>query len=83
MAEFTRQDTLQKITALVMQELKVDANRLQENITFQELGADSLDMVQLIMKLEETFGIEIRDEDAEGMRTLGDVVTYVTQHRTV
>lgn len=83
MAEFTRQDTLQKIVALVIQELKIDANRLQENVTFQELGADSLDMVQLIMKLEETFGIEIRDEDAEGMKTLGDVVTYVTQHRTV
>lgn len=83
MAEFTRQDTLDKIVTLITQELKVDAARLHEHATFQELGADSLDMVQIIMKLEEIFGVEINDEDAEKMKTLDDVVTYVTKHRTM
>lgn len=83
MAGFTREDTRERIVSLVAQELKIDTARLHEDVTFQELGADSLDMVQLIMKIEETFGLEINDHDAEHMTTLRTVVDFVMQHRTV
>ncbi len=83
MAVFTRKDTYDRILVLVMEELKIDRERLHETATFQELGADSLDMVQIIMKLEETFGLEINYQDAEKMATLGDVVDYVTERRTM
>jgi acyl carrier protein len=83
MAVFARQDTLDRIVTLIAQELKVDPERVNEQITFQELGADSLDMVQIIMKLEETFGMEINDQDAEKMTTLRDVVDYVQERRTL
>lgn len=83
MAEFARQDTLDRIVTLIVQELKVDRERVNETVTFAELGADSLDMVQIIMKLEETFGIEINDQDAEKMTTLRDVVDYVQERRTI
>lgn len=82
MAGFTRQDTLDRIVTLITQELKVDRERVHEAVTFQELGADSLDMVQIIMKLEETFGMEINDQDAEKMTTLRDIVDYVHERRT-
>ena len=83
MAEFARLDTLDRIVKLIVQELKVDHERVNETVTFAELGADSLDMVQIIMKLEETFGIEINDQDAERMTTLRDVVDYVQERRTI
>lgn len=83
MAEFSRIDTLDRIVKLIVQELKVDHERVNETATFAELGADSLDMVQIIMKLEETFGIEINDQDAERMTTLRDVVDYVQERRTI
>ena len=83
MAGFARLDTLNRIVAIIVQELKVDHERIHETVTFQELGADSLDMVQIIMKLEETFGIEINDQDAEKMTTLRDVVDYVQERRTI
>jgi len=83
MAAFTRKDTLDRIVALIAQELKVDPERVNEEVTFQELGADSLDMVQIIMKLEELFGVEINDQDAEKMATLHDVVDYVHERRTL
>ena len=50
--------------------------------TLQDLGADSLDMVEIIMKLEEQFGIEINDEDAEKLHNISDVVDYVQNLRT-
>ncbi|MCC7414963.1 MAG: acyl carrier protein [Epsilonproteobacteria bacterium] len=83
MASFARQDTFDRIVTLIAQELKVDRERVNETATFQELGADSLDMVQIIMKLEETFGIEINDQDAEKMSTLRDVVDSVQERRTL
>ena len=47
-----------------------------------DLGADSLDLVEIIMKFEEQFGIEINDEDAENMNNVGQVVDYIQQRRT-
>ena len=82
MASFTREDTLAKIAALVAKELKMDAAQVTENITLQGLGADSLDLMKITMKLEEQFGIEIDDEKAESLRDVKDVVDYVHGLRT-
>lgn len=79
---FEKQDTTQKISELVAQELHMDQENLKTSVTFQDLGADSLDMVQLVMKMEEQFGIEINDEDAEKFLTLADVIDYIHQRRS-
>ena len=79
---FDRNDTLQRITNLVVQELKIEANDVRVNASFQDLGVDSLDMVQIIMKCEELFGVEIPDDVAEKFHTINDVVDYINQHRS-
>ncbi len=82
MASFDRNDTLQKIVNLVVTELKIDPADVKVNVSFQDLGVDSLDMVQIIMKCEEQFGIEIPDEKAESFHTINDVVEYINERRT-
>ena len=52
------------------------------NVSFQDLGVDSLDMVQIIMKCEEQFGLEIPDEKAETFHTINDVVEYINERRS-
>ena len=67
-----------RIRGLVSEQLGVDPGDLRsESDILEDLGADSLDVVELVMAIEETFDIEVPDEDAEGMRTLGDVEKYV------
>lgn len=78
---FDRNDTLQKIINLIVQELKIEPNDVRVNASFQDMGVDSLDMVQIIMKCEELFGLEIPDDVAETFHTINDVVDYVNQHR--
>lgn len=69
----------EKVRALVCEQLGVDGAELtSEANILEDLGADSLDVVELVMAIEETFDIEVPDEDAEGMRTLGDVEKYVS-----
>lgn len=82
MATFERNDTYNKIIDLIAQELSIDKKRINEESTLASLGADSLDIVEIIMKLEEQFGIEIKDEDAEQMKTIRDVVNYVHERRS-
>jgi acyl carrier protein len=82
MANFDRADTSNKVIDIVAQKLKVDKNTIAVTSTLQDLGADSLDLVEIIMKLEETFGIEINDEDAEKLHNISDVVEYVHNLRT-
>lgn len=77
MATFDRADTASRVVEIVAQKLNRDKSTLQESMTFQELGADSLDIVEIIMRMEEVFGIEINDEDAEKLITLGSVIDYV------
>lgn len=74
---FDKQDTRNKIIVLVADKLNVDKNTITDKSSLQELGADSLDLVEIIMKLEEEFGIEINDEDAENLQNINQVIDYV------
>ena len=71
-------DIAAKVKKVVVAELGVDAAEVTNEARFiEDLGADSLDTVELIMKFEEQFDLDIPDEDAEGMTTVGDVIAYV------
>jgi len=74
---FEKTDTFEKVVDIVSQKLNVDKDAVIKSTSFEELGADSLDMVEIVMKLEEQFGIEINDEDAEKLSNLQEVVTYI------
>ncbi|PID58903.1 acyl carrier protein [candidate division KSB3 bacterium] len=72
---------LDRIKAIVAEQLGVDESEVTEEASFvDDLGADSLDTVELVMALEEEFGIEIPDEDAEKISTVKDAVTYIAEH---
>ncbi len=69
-----------KIKAIIAEQLGVKPEEVTPNASFvDDLGADSLDTVELIMALEEEFNIEIPDEDAEKMKTVGDVNKYIEE----
>jgi acyl carrier protein len=70
-------ETKNKIISIIAEKLHIDAQTINPQSTLQDLGADSLDMVDIIMKIEEEFGIEINDEDAEGLSNVQDVINYV------
>jgi len=81
MATFDREDTYNKIADIIVEKLGIDKNIVTPTATFQDLGADSLDVVEIIMNLEEQFGIEIKDEDAENMGSMDEVVAYIHEKR--
>ena len=82
MPTFDQQDTYNKVIDIIASKLKIDKEKIATASTLQDLGADSLDMVEIIMKLEEVFGIEIKDEDAERLHNVKEVVDYVQSLRT-
>jgi acyl carrier protein len=70
-----------KIKEVIARELEVDVKQLTSEAKFiEDLGADSLDIVELVMALEEEFGIDIPDEDADKLKTVGDAMNYLKQH---
>ena len=70
--------TLDKVKEVIIDKLGVEEDKIVSKASFvDDLGADSLDTVELIMQLEEEFGIEIPDEDAEKMTTVKSVVDYI------
>ena len=72
---------LAKIKEIVVEQLGVDEEEVTEKASFvDDLGADSLDIVELIMALEEEFDMEIPDEDAEKISTVGDAIKYIKKH---
>jgi acyl carrier protein len=73
-----RDKVLDEIRAIIVEQLGVEPTEVREEATFQEdLNADSLDLVELIMEMEDRFKLKISDEDAEGIATVGDAVDYV------
>ena len=71
--------TFDKVKDVIIDKLGVEESAIKEDAHFvDDLGADSLDTVELIMEFEEEFGIEIPDEEAEGLLSVGQVVDYVT-----
>lgn len=73
---------LEKIQELVAEGLGVDASEVVESASFKEdLGADSLDLFELVMSLEEEFGVKIPTEDLEKIVTVGDVIEYINAHK--
>lgn len=78
---FERNDTYNKVVDIVAAKLAINPTTIKESSTLQDLGADSLDLVELIMKFEEVFAIEINDEEAEKFRNVQEVVDYLNAHR--
>jgi len=71
--------TEDKVIDIIMDKLGVERSEVTPEAVFvDDLGADSLDLVELIMAMEEEFGMEIADEEAEKLRTVQDVITFVT-----
>lgn len=74
-------DIQAKVKELIVSQLGVDADKVTMDASFvDDLGADSLDVVELVMALEEEFGVEIPDEDAEKIATVKDAVDYMSEH---
>lgn len=70
----------EKIRDIIAEQLSIDPSEITEESSFiDDLGADSLDIVELIMALEEEFDMEIPDEDAEKISTVGDVIEYIQE----
>ena len=71
-----------RVQALVVDHLGVDAKDVVPTASFtDDLGADSLDIVELVMAFEEEFGVEIPDDAAEKISTVGDAVSYISEHQ--
>lgn len=69
---------LEKVKSIIVEQLGVEEEEVKPEASFvEDLGADSLDIVELVMAFEETFGFEIPDEDAEKISTVGDAIRYI------
>ena len=83
-AEDKNKELVEKIKQIISEQLGVDEAEVTSSASFvDDLGADSLDQVELVMAFEEAFGLEISDEDAEKMRTVQDAVDYIDRHAKV
>lgn len=70
----------EKVKDIIVEQLGVNPEQVTENASFiEDLGADSLDTVELVMAFEEEFGVEVPDEDAEKLQAVGDVVKYIEE----
>jgi acyl carrier protein len=70
-----------RVIEIIVEQLGVGEDEVTPEASFiDDLGADSLDLVELIMAMEEEFGLEISDEDAEKIQTVQDVINYITEH---
>ncbi len=77
-----REEILEKLKNLISEGLGVDKELVKEEATFvDDLSADSLDIVELIMSVEEEFDMEVPDADAEKIVTVGDIIDYIIEHK--
>jgi acyl carrier protein len=71
-----------RVREIIINELGLEPEKVTDDASFvEDLGADSLDTVELVMAFEEEFGLDIPDEDAEHMRTVGDAIKYLKENR--
>ena len=74
-------ETADRVKKIVVEHLGVEADKVTEDASFiDDLGADSLDIVELVMAFEEEFDLEIPDEDAEKIATVGDAISYIKEN---
>jgi acyl carrier protein len=72
----------EQVVKIIVDKLGVKESEVTPEATFTgDLGADSLDTVELVMEFEKAFGIQVADEDAEKFQTVGDVITYIEEHK--
>jgi len=77
----TREEVLERVRDHLAEELEIDAAQIEEASRFkQDLDADSLDLYELVMELEDTYGITVSEEQAAGIATVGDAVDFVLEH---
>ena len=72
-------DTMKKIKEIISRQTEIDEEKLSENTTMEDIMADSLDMVELLMTIEESFDIEITDSEAQKLRNLGELCSLVEE----
>jgi acyl carrier protein len=71
-----------KVKSIIVEQLGISEDEVKPEASFiDDLGADSLDIVELVMAMEEEFEIEIPDEEAENIKTVGDAIKYISQHK--
>ncbi|WP_057875869.1 acyl carrier protein [Liquorilactobacillus aquaticus] len=78
----TEKEIFNKIAKIINERFELEQNKITPELTFSsDLDADSIDIVEFVLELEDTFGAEIPDEDAEKLLTVGDVVKYIEKHQ--
>lgn len=76
-------DTFERVKKIIVDRLEVDESQVTPEASFKDdLGADSLDVVELVMELEDEFDMEISDEDAEKITTVGEAVAYIESQQS-